>query len=113
MLWRGREQLDAGDIALLRDFHLTVLALALFPEFLERSNKPAFTDPRLTTPKAWRDLHHYDSEGRPGGWTRITDGREYEFDAAGRLLPEGRGGPAVELKFSRDDATGRLLFIPR
>ena len=45
MLWRGPEQLGAGDIALLRDFHLNVLALALFPEFLERSSQPAFTRP--------------------------------------------------------------------
>jgi len=113
MLWRGREELDAGDIALLRDFHLTLMALALFPEFLERSNKPAFTDSRLTTPKAWRDLHHVDAQGRPAGWTRITDGREYEFDAEGRLLPDGRGGSAVEVRYSRNDATGLLLFVPK
>lgn len=113
MLWRGREELSAGDIALLRDFHLTLMALALFPEFLERSNKPAFTDTRLTAPKAWRDVHHHDAKGRPAGWTRITDGREFEFDAAGRLLPDGRGGPAVEVKYLRDEAKGLLLFVPK
>lgn len=113
MLWRGRGELSAGDVALLRDFHLTLMALALYPEFLDRSNKPEFTDSRLTTPKVWRDLHHDDAQGRPAGWTRITDGREFEFDAEGRLLPDGRGGPAVEVRYSRNDATGLLLFAPK
>ncbi len=107
------DQLTRGDIAVLHDFHLSVLALALFPEFLERSSKPAWVDPRLTMPKAWRDLHHYDSEGRGIGWTRVTNGREYEFDADGRLLPEGRGGRAVPVRYSRDDATPHLLFAPK
>ncbi|MCE9520570.1 MAG: hypothetical protein K8R87_13580 [Verrucomicrobia bacterium] len=113
VLLRKPKQLSAGDIAVLRDFHLSVLALALFPEFLERSNKPAWVDPRLTTLKAWRDLHHYDNEGREIGWTRITNGREYEFDAEGRLLPDGPGGRAVPVKYARDEATGHLLFAPK
>jgi hypothetical protein len=113
VLLRKPDQLSAGDIAVLRDFQLNVLALALFPEFLERSNKPAWVDPRLTTLKAWRDLHHYDPAAREIGWTRITNGREYEFDAEGRLLPDGPGGRAVPVKYTRDDATGHLLFAPR
>ncbi len=112
-LRENAERLGAGDIALLRDFHLNVFGLALLPEFLERSSRPAFSDPRLTTPKAWRDRHHYDGGGRGTGWTRIANGREYEFDEAGRLLPDGRGGPAVEVKLTRDDATGLLLFAPK
>ncbi len=107
------DQLTTGDIAVLRGFHLSVLARALFPEFLERSNQPAWVDPRLTTPKVWRDLHRYDTEGRGIGWTRVTNGRQYEFDAEGRLLPDGRGVRAVPVRYSRDDATAHLLFAPK
>lgn len=107
------DTLSAGDIVVLRGFHQSVLALALFPEFLERSNQPAWADPRLTLPKAWRDRHHYDADGGGIGWTRITQGRQYEFDAEGRLLPEGRGGRAVPVKYSRDDTTNQLLFAPK
>ncbi|HEY2573421.1 MAG TPA: hypothetical protein VGH65_05100, partial [Verrucomicrobiaceae bacterium] len=102
-----------GDLATLRDFHLNVLSLVLFAEFLERSSKPAFVDARLTSPKPWRDLHHYDAQGKWTGWTRMANGKEYEFNAEGRLLPDGAGGRAVEVKFSRDEATGHLLFTPK
>ena len=107
------ERLTAGDKHNLKQFHLTVLSQAVLPEFLERSIAPAFVDQRLTSPKSWRDIYLYAKDGTPIGWMRRANGRRYEFDTEGRLMPEGRGGKAVEVKYTRDPATGRLLFGPK
>lgn len=106
-------ELTPGERALLREFHLTLLSQVFLPEFLERSPAPAYVDSRLTTPKDWRDVYRYDPAGKCLGWSRLTNGRVYEFDAAGRLLPEGRGGPAVEVSYVLDTAGGRLVFLPK
>ena len=97
----------------LKQFHLTVLSEAVLPEFLSRSLAPAFVDTRLTTPKAWRDVYLYDKEGTPLGWTRYTNGRRYEFDTEGRLLPEGRRGRTVEVQYVKDATGAKLVFAPK
>jgi hypothetical protein len=104
--------LTAGEKHHLTQFHLTLLSLALLPEFLDRVEASAYVDPHLTTPKAWRDLYHYGADGKPAGWSRIMDGRVYEFDAEGRLAATDQTQPAVRVKYVRDDKTGKLLFVP-
>lgn len=96
----------------LAQFHVTVLHLALLPDFLQREESPAFVDPRLTTPKAWRDVHHYKPGGEPMGWTRYMDGRAHEFDAQGRLAPQSAGGAPVPVQYQRDGGTGLMRFTP-
>jgi hypothetical protein len=105
--------LTAGEKQHLAQFHLTVLSLALLPELLDRVEAPAYVDPHLTKPKAWRDLHHRDADGKPAGWTRIMNGKTLEFDAEGRSLPEGRDGPAVPVKYVRDGKSGAVVFVPK
>jgi len=107
------KDLTAGERAQLHTLHLVVLATALLPDFLERSNNPAWVDRRLTFPKTWRDVYDYDKEGNILGWTRITNGREYEFDSIGRLLPEGRKGKAVEVNYVRNSAGDHLVFAAK
>ncbi|QIF04810.1 hypothetical protein [Roseimicrobium sp. ORNL1] len=107
------ERLTAGDKHHLKQFHLTVLSQAVLPEFLERSVAPAFVDQRLTSPKNWRDIYLYAKDGSPIGWMRRANGRRYEFNTEGKLLPEGRGGKAVDVEYKRDPATGKLLFVPK
>ncbi len=105
--------LTAGERYQLRQFHFTLLSQVLFPEFLERSTNPAFVDVRLTTPKVWRDLYRYDNAGKCSGWSRYTNGRTYEFDIEGHLLPDGQGGRSVEVSYVVDAASGRLIFLPK
>lgn len=112
-LWHEDSLLSAGERYQLRQFHLTMLSQVLLPEFLERSADAAFVDVRLTTPKAWRDLYRYDEAGKCIGWSRLTNGRVYEFDREGHLLPDGPGGRAVEVSYVLDAASGRLVFIPK
>ena len=78
-----------------------------------RDEAPAYVDRRLTTLKAWRDIHHYNSDGNPTGWTRHMNGRTFEFDPEGRLLTQVPGGPATPVHYVNDEKSGRLLFVPK
>ena len=98
--------LTAADRYYLRQLHLTVLSQILLPGFLERSPAPLFVDPRLTTPKSWRDVYRYDEQGGLTGWTRHSEGRMQRFDVAGRLL-DGRDKP---LPVTYREAAGHLIF---
>jgi hypothetical protein len=88
------DKLSTAERHYLRDLNLTVLSQALFPETLHRSIAPAWVDPRLTTPKPWRDVFRYDEvTGTRLGWIRHQAGQTHWFDAEGRLLPEGPKQP--------------------
>jgi hypothetical protein len=98
------EKLTAADQHYLRSLNLAVMSQALFPEALERAVAPAWVDPRLTTPKPWRDVFRYDeASGALLGWVRHQAGRTHFFDADGRLLPDGPKHPkkALEVKYDR------------
>jgi hypothetical protein len=76
----------------------------LFPDVLERSTDPAYVSPRLTTPKQWRDVYRYDTDsGALQGWIRYADARIANFDAEGRLLPDGPKGRAVPVIYTLND----------
>ena len=77
-------------------FNLALLSEVLFPQFLESTRVQNFVDPRLTSPKTWRDLYHYDREGALTGWTRYDRGDLEHFTALGTLVV-------------RRDSTGRVL----
>lgn len=89
------KNLSLGERLALRGLNLTVLSQVLMSDGLERSPKPAWVPPRLTTTKPWRDVMHYDAtSGHLTGWTRHHASLRTEFDAQGRLLPpSGRGDP--------------------
>ncbi len=101
------DKLTAGERHQLRCLNLTILSQALYPDALKRSTAPLWGDPRLTTPKAWRDLMRYDADGNPAGWLRYYNRRMFRFDAEGRLLPEGSGKPEP-MTYSEEN--GRLVF---
>ena len=87
--------LTEADRYYLRQLHLTVLSQVLLPGFLERSPAPLFVDPRLSMPKAWRDVYHYDTEGKRTGWTRHGEGRTWNFDSNGRLMVNDQPVPVA------------------
>lgn len=109
----GADQLSSGERHLLRCLNLLVMSQVLYPKALERSTAAAFVDPRLSTPKAWRDVFRYDAKGAAAGWVRYHQGRTYVFDREGRLLPDGMVAPDKATAVSyRDDGKGRLTFLP-
>lgn len=94
------EKLSLGERYMLRGLNTTLLSQVLFPDVLERSTAPAYVSPRLTTPKQWRDVYRYDpSSGELQGWIRYADARIANFDAEGRLLPDGPKGKAVPVLY--------------
>lgn len=107
------QKLTQGERYQLRQLNLTVLSEALLPEFLERSTAPAFVDPRVTALRDWRDVYRYNKNNECTGWTRIAGGQEHEFDAEGRLLPDGRKGPAVTVRYVKDATNGKLTFVAK
>jgi len=90
------DKLSSAERAYLRGLNLVIISQTLFPETLDRSSAPAWVDPRLTTPKPWRDVFRYDpSTGQRLGWIRHQAGRTYAFDSEGRVKPDGPKKPAV------------------
>lgn len=106
------DQLTNGERYQLRALNLLVMSQILFPKALERSLAPAYVDPRLTTPKPWRDVLRYDAKGSLAGWIRYYEGRTYRFDSDGKLLPDGALKPDNSLPVTyTDDGKGHLKFI--
>lgn len=48
-----------------------------------------YVDPSLIAERNWRDDYHYGSNGLLRGWTRTRGEEREQFDATGRLLPQG------------------------
>ncbi len=101
-----KNRLTEADHYYLRQLHLTVLSQVLLPGFLDRSPSPLMIDPRLGSPKTWRDVFQYDSQGQRTGWIRHDQGRTYRFDQEGRLLGPGESRQPVTYRLEQ----GRLVF---
>lgn len=106
------DKFTAAERDYLSGLNLTLLSQVLFPEVLERSTAPAWVDPRLTTPKPWRDIFRYDEKtGELAGWLRHGGGRVAAFDAAGRFLPQGFKQPeAAQEVIYEKNAAGLLVW---
>ncbi|MBB5035660.1 hypothetical protein [Prosthecobacter vanneervenii] len=107
------DKLSLGERYMLRGLNLTLVSQVLFADVLERSTAPAYVNPRLTTPKVWRDVYRYDPEsGELQGWIRYADSRISNFDAEGRFMPEGPKGKAVPVLYLMN-ANGQLTWRPQ
>jgi len=94
------DKLSLGERYMLRGLNITLLSQVIFPDVLERSTAPAYVSPRLTTPKQWRDVYRYDpTSGALQGWIRYADARIANFDAEGRLQPDGPKGKSVPVLY--------------
>jgi hypothetical protein len=75
-----------------------------------------YSDPRLDLRKDWRDVYHYDDDGRLLSWTRIQRLQRDEFTPEGRLIVEAddQGRPvttaAVRYVETRNGDTLRLTW---
>ncbi len=70
-------------------FHGLVLAEWLYPEFLAVNETTNFVDHRLARSKPFRDIFHYDHDGRPTGRTRRYDNGRTVETGAGAKHPAG------------------------
>ncbi len=96
----------------LEQFNADILGDVLLPQFLNRPPGLNYVDPRLTSPKHWRDVYRYGDDGKLTGWTRYQNGQRTEFDQNGDLIlsrkPDGSPNKVVHVRYSIDPKTKRL-----
>ena len=63
-------------------FHAELLAGVLYPGIVTHAFRPNPVDPRLTTPKSWRDVYRLDWSG----WTRHEAGKTTDYHADGHII---------------------------
>jgi hypothetical protein len=99
----------------LEQLNAEILGGVLFADFLKPPPAPNYADPRLTVPKAWRDVYHYDPAGKPSGWTRYQDGEQSEFTADGEMVrsrhTDGSPDEVVKLRYQFNAQAKRLETI--
>ncbi|MGE3539113.1 MAG: hypothetical protein AB7N91_17000 [Candidatus Tectimicrobiota bacterium] len=95
--------------ALVTRFQAAFLTQVVFPEVLELTFLPYYVDPGLTAAKFWRDVYHYDADGRATGWTRFDGQQRLAFNAAGQIIEAwdatGRGVKARTVLYEREART--------
>jgi hypothetical protein len=101
----------AYDRAQLEYLHLAMIADRAFPGAVTVSYQPNFVDQRLTAPRLWRDIYHYDARDQCTGWTRYyPDHAAEEFNHEGLLVVEkddrGRCKKARTVAYTRQAAKG-------
>jgi len=88
-----------GEKNLVQQFNLVLMNEFLFPNFLKRRVTKNFVDHRLTTPKAWRDVYHYDKEGNNLGWTRYDGNEISEYTPAGnKVVSKNKNGSVSKIQ---------------
>ena len=106
----------AAEKNLIQRFNLFIMNQFLYPEFLNRQETVNFVDFRLTTPKAWRDVYHYDKAGNNLGWTRYDGNSISEYTPAGNLVVEkdmnGLVSKVQSVKYMIDKKRKMLKVVP-
>lgn len=110
-LARENPMLTAYDRYLLENAQLAYLTDSVFQGAIQITVQPNFVDQRLTAPKPWRDIYHYDSAGASTGWTRHhADLGVQDFNHEGLLVQEkddiGRCKSARTVRYTRTLAKG-------
>jgi hypothetical protein len=109
-----KDSAPAGyDRAQLDYVHLALIADRAFGGAVQVSYQPNFVDQRLTAPRLWRDVYHYDAKDQCTGWTRYhADRAAEEFNHDGLLVVEkddlGRCKKARTVRYTQPAAKGPL-----
>jgi hypothetical protein len=80
------DRLTPYERILLERFHADMLSALLYQGCLSASPQVNFVDQRISTPKAWRDVYHYDSKGNMRGWIRCDGNHSQEFNLDGHVV---------------------------
>ena len=98
--------------ALLDQFNGQVLGALVYPGLVNLSYKRNYVDPRLATPKTWRDVYRYAPNGECLGWTRYDGENQTEFDPWGLAVVEkdalGRCVKARSVRYEQEPPKGRF-----
>jgi hypothetical protein len=108
----GRQLQTAYDKVELERRRLGVLTRQFFPGIVQTSYQVNYVDPRLATPKTWRDVYDYDAKGNYLGWTRYDGKNVTPFNPDGFIVLEkdklGRCSKARTVQYVQDAPTGKV-----
>jgi hypothetical protein len=76
------------ELAQLEWLHATLVADLMFPGMIEVIWRTNYTDPRLSTPREWRDVYRHDPKGEFIGWRRYGPDGIQIFNHEGLLAVE-------------------------
>ena len=79
---------NAIERKLLRHFNATVLNQLFLDRLINVTITHDYVDPRISRPKFWRDVYHYDADGQCTGWTRHIAGGAQSYTGDGKLITE-------------------------
>ncbi len=83
-----QDRLTQFEKAQIERFNDQLIAGIMLRGIVDANWRENFVDFRLTAPKSWRDVYHYDDKGARTGWTRYDGGAASEFAADGNLIAE-------------------------
>jgi len=98
----------------IQQLNIAILQSMVYPGLLEWRWRANFVDPRIVTPRTWRDVYRYTPDGRLIGWTRFRGDRKEHFTANGAIILKkdstGRALVARSVKYSADRTTRTWLL---
>ena len=98
----------------IQQLNIAILQSMVYPGLLEWRWRANFVDPRIVTPRTWRDVYRYTPAGRLIGWTRFRGDRKEHFTANGAIILKkdstGRALVARSVKYSADRTTRTWLL---
>jgi hypothetical protein len=80
------DDLTPYERAMLQGYNAELLARLVYPGLMGGGYRVNYVDPRLSAPKAWRDVYRYDAAGHLLGWTRYDGERATDFAACGLIV---------------------------
>jgi hypothetical protein len=111
------QKLTRFEKTLLEQFNGELLNRLLYPGVVNCSYARNFVDPRLASPKSWRDVYRYDPQGDLLGWARWDGERKAEFTPDGLQVLEtdtrGRCLKAAKVRYQQDNPAkdGRRVIV--
>ena len=113
----GRKNLTLYQQNRIEQLNIAILQHVVYPGLLEWQFRPNYVDPRLATPKTWRDVYRYAPDGRLAGWTRHRGDAREHFTADGALVvkkdPLGRPLVARRVAYATSRTTTPWSLLQR
>jgi len=116
----GDFQLDISkyEAKRLKRLNLHLMQHILYPDLVHPWFRRYYVDPLVVVPNYWRDVYHYDEQGRMLGWTRYqkTDREEFTRHGAVVVRADAAGRPlvarTVRYEITGEKANRRIVQKP-
>ena len=93
------QRLTKYERATMERLNARILSSVLYDGAVTSVYHVNYVDPRLSSPKLWRDVYHYDAKGYNTGWTRYDGEVGSEYNHAGqRVLQTDAKGRCIRAR---------------